>query len=479
LHGKTARVLETAHASPSAILAIHYDLAGADAAAFNHAVRAALTEEAGYGEWEFFWQLALRAANSADEISIAREGLLKALLAQRRYEDAQPYVDALLPEYELSGNELGQLLATHARLGYMVERGSINASEAAGRFEAAADAAYRMGQMEHWIESGTYLLSSAHDAGSTDLVRRWAATLLKVAGPDIPARVNVRLYTLVGRIYSLYGDVESGMRLTHRAIDLAANCDATSRCNALMAHGMALLCAAELVEAERVLLRAKEMAQAECPALFSRRVENDLCMLYLEKGCYSEVVETMRKLIATGYSHDTLSFAGNMAIAHYELGQYAECKAAAELMLEVNERVNAVWVHYSAYAFLGLAAIKLGDMPQADVAYAVVEEYSRYAEVTVIGDDRYIHVFAAQYLEKRDGTETGLGALDVALPVVADRDRLGALRLCLERARLLAKCDQDAAWREARRVAKEASRCGATALAEMASDLLADVSWHT
>jgi DNA-binding SARP family transcriptional activator/tetratricopeptide (TPR) repeat protein len=473
-HGRAAAELGQRGTVSDGVLSVHYSNAGNRRDAYRHALQAARLAELGYGEWEFFWNLALENASNTDEAMVAREGLLIACLKAQRYTNAEVHAAVLAPHYATTISEAGDLLVTTAKLGASIARAEAKASEVLQQLEDAVLAAQRIGQFSSWMESSNLLIISAHFAGQSEAADRWASILLAAAS-DASVSTQVRLSTVISHVYGYQGRLEDCDRLTREALTLAVGADPDTQVNALRGRGDALYFAGRLDEAEAYLNQALQLANAKCSHLVPR-IENDLATCYLERGALTEALALLTHGLACDTGADTRPiYLANLAIAYYELRDFVQCQSTVGQLLHANEKLDSPWIRYAAHAIAGLTAIEIGDQPTAEYSADVIREYMESEHKVLLGGDQYVAVFYCRFLFACATVEEALAVAEQFLIEPQSQLPLPRLRLLIEKSRILKSTSPDAAWRLAKDVRDEAREHGAWAIVRMAEEILESI----
>src|SRR5690606_6731482 len=177
---------------------------------------------------------------------------------------------------------------------------------------------------------------------------------------------------------------------------------------------------------------------------------------------------SLEKAATTANVHFRIRCYTNLAIMHYEAGDAALARKAAEAVLSMNSAYQSQSVGNISYAIIGLLALTDHDDDTANECYEAIAAQPW----TPFDDVSYPAIFLGRMLEASGNSMEALSLFDRTIASTRARDTLCTFRIECERARLLASSNTDRAYAVARRIKDLAGQLGAVRVASRAQDIL-------
>lgn len=439
LYGRAARILSDEGRSPPAVLAVHHDIAGDRARAFQAAVSAAVASQDLHAsrEQEFFLKLALSNAPepaAEAEIRIQLSGLYRGM---GRLQDGLDIIS------EASTSTAPASLQSRARAKRLAIQLVMGATT-----KPRAQIWLEIEELEQLVEpdlvAELYLnfAAAAHDSGE----RSHAVLAAKRAG-EIVKELSLKRQSALLAIRSavvsgLYSSVDEGIKDIERTLpDARTSIEALSTW--MPAYATLLVAAGRLVEAEAAFLEAIQMIERYClyGGLFS--LHNNLGVCYTDQGRYADALvqldEAARVARELGGTGELSTVADNLAMLHLERGEHElALRTVRGAMTSSTSRAPRELFH--RHALTGLCSLELGFLAQAFEAKREIELLLQQHEYWG-SDVSYVETFLARMLVLEGRPEAARKRLESAVEIYRPRDLMCRARLELELVRLDLKVD--------------------------------------
>jgi tetratricopeptide (TPR) repeat protein len=468
--GRAARILKERGTISPAALAVHHDIAGDEALAFEAAVSAASASALLYAtrEREFFLKLALSnapndLAESGIRIELADHYRKLGRLAEGLEIIAADSIATAPPE-----------LRCRARASQLAIETLINATPSSLN-HLIHEVDDLSGNLDPQVAADLYLhvSSVARDLGEGVLAVEAAKRSLRLNDLADPSPESATVAIRAATVLSFYSGPDQGLAAMAQMI-------ATPRKNlgvlglSLSAQGALLVLAGRLLDAEKALLEALELIERCCmyDALFA--LHNNFGVCYTGLGRYSEAKDqlTQAARIASELTETQRSgmAAENLAMMYLEAEEYERALQTIRSSTAASH-VRSLRGLFHRNALIGLASLELGLLAQAFEAKREIElqlnSHSYWSS-----DVSYVEMFLARMLAMEGQPAAARERLKTAIDIVGPRDVLCRARLELELARIELKVDTRAAVDRAARMLRRLQGTGARPLIDRFEDVL-------
>ncbi|MEJ2184355.1 MAG: hypothetical protein P8Z36_00280, partial [Gemmatimonadota bacterium] len=316
----------------------------------------------------------------------------------------------------------------------------------------------------------------AYDAQLVDLAKSVANELIAIAGTIEDQRVALDAYVIAVLLVAHFESVPRAVRLLDGLEEFRAKSESpffegiVHRCRAqiLQQAGDIESAYAEYRQVEQIVER-----YALGPAWQS--AANNVAVINMELGQYDDAIELlseMERYASVRNANELLLGAyGNLAICHWETGEYTECARAAKQLRSIQEGMAVKSRRHEAWSMLGLVALRLGNVTEAkncerEILLWEGETPSWY------GDTSYREMFLGRLAALEGNEADAMRRIRSGIEAYEDRDFFCRSRLQLEWARLAMATDAEGAAAVAQDVREAARRSGAAPLVESADRIL-------
>lgn len=478
LHRSAASILEQEGSVRPGVIALHYNAAGEKDHARRFALAAAEESRAIHAHKEAESFLRLARENATDTASLLETTRLLAdyLHELHRYPDADQLYAELEAAQVVGGKRETVLATAIQRAEIQLHRGQVSCATLLDRFLALD---VQLTPADPWklkMAVGRALISLAHDLGKTDIVLEQLPRLsaLTRQSNDLVAAVEAAVVTST---YSTFYETSyHSMDMIESTVAVAKRShNATAIMAALLARSAFHLQNGRLSCAERDLVEAQAISDANAIVTYKQAVLNNLGLVFIERGEYSRARDVLQDAIALGEEaediHTQVYPLINLAISYLEDDDIQQAYSCAERAFSVNRTYTALWSDLFSFALMGLCALALHDFTDANLMEREILRLLRDTNPRLT-DASYVEAFLARMAVRRGEREAALARLDAAIEDFRERDVFCRLRLEVERASVLAGLDPARAREAAERVREEARRLGARPLVEKAERVL-------
>jgi hypothetical protein len=200
-----------------------------------------------------------------------------------------------------------------------------------------------------------------------------------------------------------------------------------------------------------------------------------MAVVEMERGRYEAAIRRLVEVEQYGLAREEKeilqSVYHNLAICHWETGEYTECARAAKQLRSIQEGMAVKSRRHEAWSMLGLVALRLGNVTEAkncerEILLWEGETPSWY------GDTSYREMFLGRLAALEGNEADAMRRIRSGIEAYEDRDFFCRSRLQLEWARLAMATDAEGAAAVAQDVREAARRSGAAPLVESADRIL-------
>jgi tetratricopeptide (TPR) repeat protein len=464
-HGQAAAELLAA-AGPEGLIAQHYAHAGNAEATGQHCLRAA--DEAlssySYSDHEYYCRLCLKAGgqNYKRKAALALARHLVQVGRTAELDELVPFFAADDSQCRTlrSISQLEQELASGRKSVTDILRYAMDTVAAAG----AADDPTR-------ASLAATLFDVAFDACVGDLDYTDVASLSR----DDSYRtsdVQLQMESVLSVWHGATRSAEAGLSMASATIGrLSSTTSPTTRAACLYSYASLLLLSGHVTAARAQFEVALGLAceTGDVRRQLSIFINNGVALM--EAGEMGAARHSLEKVVTSSNIHFRVRGYTNLALLHYEEGEWPLAAQAAEAVLSMNASYESPSLGSISHALLGLMAIQEGDNDVARSHATKIGELSWNS----LDDTSYTATFLSQMLIASDHKADALSLLSEAMEKTRMRDVLCTMRLQCQTAAILTSSQPETAYRMARAVERKANALGAYSVSRRASRILGRV----
>jgi len=471
IHRRTADVLISTGGAPQKIVT-HLIAAGEPDRAIKHALAAADASErvCAYNDAAYYLRLAYELAPTEMDKERVGRRWAAILIHMRQMAEATAVLKQLNSGHK---NEQGDVELEILRLRlacYARADESSRLLNHARRLILRIDLDVSQGLAKDCIEIIGVLAYECGNMTDASEVMRHLDSIRKLSKS---AEVGERAAIVRSLLCGLYVDADEGVGYALGAVRRSWKSGQSElEVAALMALGDAYVYAGCLASAEYCYYKAESHVRSIGSIAFLPRLHHNQSIVALEKGESERALALLARAdeasgdaaLAEGFS--ALSYAN----LYWERGQWNEARASAMKILDARAEIPW-WSRAVAHGFAGLSELECGRLAKASRHRdAVLEELSRTGQV--FGDLSYPEMLIARLASLEGRRSEAVARLSNVIDAYGNREACCRIRLLVERARLLAKTDPNAAYDAAVDARNRAAVAGAVPLRERAEAII-------
>lgn len=460
-HRKAAEDLSLSQGQ-AGLIAQHYAQAGDSNLAAMHAIQAADEARAAhlFTDYEFYCRLCIEHGSRSQKEQAASK-LGRYLVEVGRTPELERIRHLLNgagadQELLLAVSELEHDLAAGTReVAYLLDRAKRIVTLASNLDELSA------------APIVATLIDIALDAGANEFGLHVAEALL----PDIRFSSGDDPHRAIASIISVWRGITEGtsVGLPQAEAALAQSPEIPSptiEALCLASYGTLLLLAGRITESRAQFDLALELATSAGDLRRQLCIFNNNGVALLESGDFARARQNFERVLTTPNIHSRIRGYGNLAILHYEHGEYTSAVRAAENLLTMNSAYKSSALDVLGHSILGLAALDTGNHIEARDRAANVRSLIHGNEPR--SDASYPAMLLCR-VSVHDGHPTeAIAVIDRILQYVESRDVPCAMRLMCEKAVVLSITEPDRAYALLRQVLLSSHAMGAQLINERA-----------
>lgn len=466
---------------PGAI-ALHMCAAGDSQSAYTYALQAASHSQRlfAHSEATFFLRLAATTAPDLDTRFVALDRLCRHLYSLADLPGVRDVLAELRPWYAANGDRHGMFMAAVSELDSALYDGK----------SPAIELRRRAGELSDLIDISLDTAESpavplilqaaqfAWDSGHSEFIATFADGIHRAASRGPPNLNGIRRISAASMAYGLYISAAGGYKRARMALRSAKTiADPASELAAQLACGATGTLSGYYLQAQRHFARAWRLSADDALQHLRRQVIINRAVLLMERGRLVGARRLLESAVGCATIHDRLFLFGNLAFVGLEQHDWSSIKRYAGELEETNRVLQAWWATVAVRMLRGFVALGEGDSGRARSIGGELEHMINRGPGIAAGvlDSSYTNILLARVGLLGSDAGTTAVRLEYAADVCRSTNVGAAVRLDLERARILRRAEPDVASEVARSVWEWAMQSGARLAGRRAKNMLRDL----